>query len=168
MSPLRVPKFLGLPQTRNGHILAYSLIVSLTFSITQFGLTSPSAGYWQIFILYAAGPLTFIHHITVFCLLRKHRANSAYVPDCLTRRLNIGFLVLCEALWVSGTVAGLYYWSWLHESTDDYFPPLALVSDLFGLLECLALGVVIVFCGLARREKLIGLRGVHEIDEITA
>ncbi|KAG9080911.1 hypothetical protein FRC06_006004 [Ceratobasidium sp. 370] len=163
MSPLKVPKLLGLPQTRNGHTLAYSLVASLVFSIVQVALTAPSGGFWQMFTLISVGPVTFIHHIIIFCLLRKHRSDSSYVHNCLTRKTNIGFLVLFEAVWISGTVVGLYYYSWLHDSSDDWFPPLALASDIFGLLECLALGVVIVFCGLARREKLMDLRGVHEI-----
>ncbi|KAG8712568.1 hypothetical protein FRC09_019724 [Ceratobasidium sp. 395] len=165
MSSFNLSKSLGLPQTRNGRILAYSLVTSLVLSAIHLGLTAPSVGYWQIFVTFAASMVTIIHHITIFVLLRKHPANSPYVPDCLTRKLNVIFLVLFEATWISGTVVGLYFWSWLHDSSDDFFPPLALASDIFALLESLALAVVIVFCGLARREKLMGLRGVREIGE---
>jgi hypothetical protein len=90
---------------------------------------------------------------------------SSHVPDCLTRKINIGLLALFDAVWVSGTIVGFVYFRKLNGSTDiDYPTGLALTSTVFGLLETLVLMVVVVFCGLARREKWKDLREVRSMS----
>ncbi|QRV97343.1 mannosyltransferase domain protein [Ceratobasidium sp. AG-Ba] len=153
---------LGLPQTHNGRLLSCLLVASTLFSALAVGLTAPAAGFWQMFLSLIAGSFLIIHHVTVVCLLRKHQSGAPYVHNVLTRKMNIGFLVLSEAMMISAVGVGLYFYTWLRDSTDDYYPALALVSTLFALFEVIILGILILYCLVARRENLMDARGLDE------
>ncbi|KAG8756191.1 hypothetical protein FRC12_010644 [Ceratobasidium sp. 428] len=158
MPSLNVPRLLGLPQSANGHALAYLLVASLILVVVQFGLTSPSIGTWQGFILFSMGPPLLIHHLGIFWLLYKQRdrtANSVHVPDCLTRNLNIVFLVVLHLVWIAGTVLGFLILPLVIDGPWDggRRKALAWSSAAFGLSECLVLGAIWAFCLRAKREK---------------
>ncbi|QRW11895.1 mannosyltransferase domain protein [Ceratobasidium sp. AG-Ba] len=153
---------LGLPRTHNGQVLSCLLVTSTLFSTLAVGLAAPAAGFWQMFLSLIAGSFLVIHHVTLVCLLRKHSSGAPYVHNVLTRKKNIGFLVLFEAMMISAVGVGLYFYIWLHDSTDDYYPALALVSTLFALFEAIILGILILYCLVARREKLMGAQGLDE------
>ncbi|QRV88582.1 mannosyltransferase domain protein [Ceratobasidium sp. AG-Ba] len=158
MSPISAPRLLWLPQTLNGYALGCLLITSFVFIVIQIGLTAPSIGTWQGFILYTMGPALLIHHLAVFWYLFKARAQTStaiHVHDCLIRKLNIGFLVVLHLVWVAGTVLGFLILPLVLDGPWDGGRRRALAwsSAAFGLMECVVLGVIVVFCIRARREK---------------
>ncbi|KAF8711846.1 hypothetical protein RHS03_01586, partial [Rhizoctonia solani] len=148
---------LGLPDSYNGHALAVALLTSMALSLITTGLVTPAAGLYQLFVLIAVAPVTFIYHITIVCLLRKHRdesIKSSLVPECLTRKTNIGVLVLCELAWIAGVAVGFWFYAKYHTSPDmNIWTGLAMTSNVIAALECLVLPAVIVFCIRARNEK---------------
>ncbi|QRW24795.1 hypothetical protein RhiXN_11707 [Rhizoctonia solani] len=148
---------LGLPDSFNGHALAVALLTSMALSLITTGLVAPAAGLYQLFVLIAVAPVTFIYHITIVCLLRKHRdesIKSSLVPECLTRKTNIGVLVLCELAWIAGVAVGFWFYAKYHTSTDmTNWTELAMTSNVIAVLECLVILAVIVFCIRARNEK---------------
>ncbi|CAE6386958.1 unnamed protein product [Rhizoctonia solani] len=149
---------LRLPDSFNGHAIAVTLLTSLAFSLITIGLVAPTAGLYQLFILIAVAPVTLIHHVTIICLLRKHRdevMKLSLVPECLTRKTNIGFMGLFELTWLAGTATGFWFYAEYHTSTDmAIWPGLAVTSNVIALFECLVLLAMIVFCIRARSEKL--------------
>ncbi|KAG8682396.1 hypothetical protein FRC08_014992, partial [Ceratobasidium sp. 394] len=158
MPSLNAPRLLGLPQTTNGHALAYLLVASFICVIVQLGLTAPSIGTWQGFILFSMGPALLIYHISIFWLLYKQRnrtSTSIHVSDCLTRKLNIGFLILLHLVWIAGTVLGFLILPLVLDGPWDggRRKALAWSSAAFGLLECLVLGAIWGVCIIARSEK---------------
>ncbi|ELU40557.1 hypothetical protein AG1IA_05413 [Rhizoctonia solani AG-1 IA] len=155
MSQYTATAILSLPNTFNGHILAISLLASIVLSIVTLivGLIDPAVGYYTLFILLSIVPLTLIHHITIICLLHKHREeiiSNSLVPRVLTRKTNVGFMLLFEATWASGTILGF-----TGSSSTDMATNMALVraSYAVGLAECIVLLVVIIACIQARRER---------------
>ncbi|KDN36856.1 hypothetical protein RSAG8_10554, partial [Rhizoctonia solani AG-8 WAC10335] len=148
---------LKLPNSLNGHAIAASLLTSLALSIITIGLVAPVGGFYQYFVLIAAGPATIVHHITIICLLCKHcdeTTKTPLVPTCLTCTTNIGFMALFELIWLAGTAVGFWLYALYHESTDmNILPGLAITSNIVGLLQCFVFSALIVFCIRARNER---------------
>ncbi|KAG8734598.1 hypothetical protein FRC12_018462, partial [Ceratobasidium sp. 428] len=167
MSLLNLPKLLGLPPSRNGRAIAYLIPVSLILAITQLGLTAISVGFWQYYIPLAIASLTIVHHVIILCILFYiRRPSRTHVPHCLTRGMNVTFLLLFDAVWISETGVGFWFWTmggWLADDTPYDRPGQQLASNVFALLECLVLGALAVFCELARRERRRELKGVRQI-----
>ncbi|KEP45318.1 mannosyltransferase domain protein, partial [Rhizoctonia solani 123E] len=156
---------LKLPNSLNGHVISASLLTSFVLSVITIGLVGPAVGYYQLFLLIVVGPLTFIHHITIICLLRKRQketTKTSLVPTCLTRKTNVGFMVVFELIWLSGVVVGFWFYAKYHSSADMVISTgLAVTSNTVALLECLAFPVLIVFCIRARNETV---RAPWELD----
>jgi hypothetical protein len=158
MSQRTAATVLKLPDSFSGHALAVALLTSVTLCLIMIGLVAPAAGYYQLFILIAVAPVTFIHHITIICLLRKHHneaVESSLAPEYLTRKTNIGFMALFELVWLAGTAVGFWLYAEYHTSPDMAISTgLAVSSNVIALLECLVLLAFIVLCIRARKEKL--------------
>ncbi|CAE6470758.1 unnamed protein product [Rhizoctonia solani] len=157
MSQRTAADILKLPNSLNGHAVAVTLLTSLALSIVTVGLVSPAAGYYQLFLLIAIAPVTIIHHTTIICLLRKHRDETALtslVPECLTRKTNIGFMVFFGATWLAGTAVGFWFYSEYHISPDmSISTGLVISSNIVALLECLIFFAMVIFCIRARNER---------------
>lgn len=168
MSKLDPVVLLALPPTFKGRALAYLLITSLLFTIVQFGLTAENFGFWQGCMLWGMGPLHIIYLTTLFFLLHKSKDETfrtSRIPWCFTRGTNILFMGLCDGVWIAGAGFGFSLFTWLNGSSDDWYPTgRALTSTIFGLLEAIVPFAILVFCMVARRERLrdpqeLGLTG---------
>ncbi|CAE6474053.1 unnamed protein product [Rhizoctonia solani] len=157
MSQRTAADILKLPNSFNGHAIAALLLTSLALSVITIGLVGPAVGYYQLFLLITVGPLTFIHHITIICLLRKHQnetIKTSLVPTCLTRKTNIGFMIVFELIWLAGVVVGFWFYAKYHSSPDMVISDgLAVTSNIVALIECLAFPLLIGFCIRARNER---------------
>lgn len=156
---------LALCPTFKGRALAYLLIASLLLTIVQFGLIADNFGAWQGFILWGMGPLHIVYLAVLFFHLHKSKdetIRTSRIPWCLARRSNIFFIGLCDGVWIAGAGYGLWLYNWYNEPTDDWhLSARALASTVFGLLEAIVLFAVLVFCIMARRERL---RDPQELD----
>ncbi|CAE6511565.1 unnamed protein product [Rhizoctonia solani] len=165
MSQRTAATILRLPDSLNGHALAVLLAASSALSFVTIPLVGPAIGYYQLFILIAVAPVTFIHHVVIIQLLRKHHDGTTktyLVPECLTRKTNIGLMALLETAWLAGTAVGFWFYAEFHDSPDMVIMTgLAMTSNVVALLECLVFLALIVFCIRARNERL---RALRELD----
>ncbi|KAJ1301720.1 hypothetical protein OPQ81_008953 [Rhizoctonia solani] len=157
MSQRTAAATLKLPNSFNGHALAVLLLSSLALAFVTIVLVAPAAGFYQLFILIAIAPVTLIHHVTIIRLLHKHwgeATGAALVPECLTRKTNIGFMMLFEAVWLAGIAVGFWFYAEFHDSPDMVIlTGLAMTSNVIALIECLVIFAFIVFCIRARNER---------------
>ncbi|CAE6450556.1 unnamed protein product [Rhizoctonia solani] len=166
MSERTLPALFKLPNSSNGHVLAVLLPTSMTLSVAAIivQLIDPAVLFYQLFMLITIAPLTLLHHVVIIWLLYKHRdktIKSSLVPESLTRKTNISFMVLFEVTWLAGTGVG-FSWFGLGYSPTDMVTnkALAMASNIVGLAESFVFLAFILFCIRARNERL---RAPHEL-----
>jgi hypothetical protein len=169
------------PASQAGKHLASLFIASCVFGTISFGLSMSRFGGSSFFLNHAAFALTFVHHVTVRCLVVKKHASmtDANSPAetrfrCLRHIASISLLVIFALIWFTGSMLTIIgHTEDLFESWPDRskLPSTDVIVDLtsaaVAIIESGILIAIAVFCWKLRREANLERSQVASLEQVS-